>query len=382
MTAFRIGLITGEYPPMRGGIATQTQLLAHRLSSQGHTVHVLTSIDGKNEKTDVNVSATVERWGLRLPHHLNQWIKENKLQLVNVHYQTAAYGMSPIIHFIPAFASAPVITTFHDLRFPYLFPKAGLLRPWIVDHLATSSQAVVSTNQEDDVRLSSLNHNHALIPIGSNITSSTATTTVDARTAIGAKSDDFIIAFFGFVNRTKGLDVLLQAISVLQSQDIPAKLLMIGDRLGSSDPTNRAYNEQIEALITDFGLQNTITWTGFVSDADVQAYLTSADVVALPFRDGASYRRSSLTSAIAQKSVIVTTRPTVDVPAFRHGENMLLTPPGDVPALTSALMRLYNNPALRESLRGGTAQLQDTFSWDRIVTDYIQLYRKIIESHV
>ena len=45
---------------------------------------------------------------------------------MNIQYQTAAYGMSPFIHFLPdALRPIPVVTTFHDLRFPYLFPKAG-----------------------------------------------------------------------------------------------------------------------------------------------------------------------------------------------------------------------------------------------------------------
>jgi hypothetical protein len=61
--------------------------------------------------------------------------------------------------------------TFHDLRVPYLFPKAGPLRRWIVYHLARSAEGVIATNDEDFHRLltEARPRRLALIPIGSNI---------------------------------------------------------------------------------------------------------------------------------------------------------------------------------------------------------------------
>jgi len=39
----RIGLITGEYPPMQGGVGDFTHELGKALAALGHEVHVLTS---------------------------------------------------------------------------------------------------------------------------------------------------------------------------------------------------------------------------------------------------------------------------------------------------------------------------------------------------
>jgi glycosyltransferase involved in cell wall biosynthesis len=114
----------------------------------------------------------------------------------------------------------------------------------------------------------------------------------------------------------------------------------------------------------------------------VRAYLQTADAVVMPFRDGASYRRSSLTSAIDCGAAIVTTTPAVKTPTFRNGKNLLLIPPGDSPALTAALARLYNNPSLQGTLRAGAITLSREFSWPRIVAAYEAFYRRLVEESV
>ena len=48
----------------------------------------------------------------------------------------------------------PIVSTFHDLLVPYLFPKAGPLRWKVVEYLARRSDAVIVTNEEDRARLS------------------------------------------------------------------------------------------------------------------------------------------------------------------------------------------------------------------------------------
>lgn len=376
----RIGLITGEYPPMRGGIATQTQRLARELAVAGHVVHILTATAGDETTPGVHVHPAMRGWGVGAVWRVRAWAQANALDVINLHYQTAAYHMSPVVHFLPNALrpTAPYITTFHDLRFPYLFPKAGPLRPWIVDLMARASSGVVATNPEDAAHLQPLNPHHALIPIGSNIHTAVPSA-ADARTVMGAVAGTFVLAFFGFVNHSKGLDVLLASLAALRASGIDARLLMIGDRTGASDPTNAAYNAEIDALIAQHDLHVAVRWTGYVDEADVCAYLRTADAVVMPFRDGASYRRSSLTSALGCEAAIVTTTPAVITPAFRDRENLLLVPPGDSPALTAALAHLYNNPSLGVTLRAGAANLSQTFSWPRIVAGYQAFYRHIVE---
>ncbi|MBK8025677.1 MAG: glycosyltransferase [Chloroflexi bacterium] len=137
----RIAIITGEYPPMQGGVGAYTEILARELATQGHEVFILTTPPAESGSTPgIAVSATMAGWGLGQLAALRRRINEIQPDVVNLQFQTAAFRMSPFVHFLPELvAPVPVVTTFHDLRFPYLFPKAGPLRTWIVHRLARRS---------------------------------------------------------------------------------------------------------------------------------------------------------------------------------------------------------------------------------------------------
>ena len=47
VTSLRILFVTGEYPPMQGGVADYTQALGRALVALGHQVGVLTSIEAE-----------------------------------------------------------------------------------------------------------------------------------------------------------------------------------------------------------------------------------------------------------------------------------------------------------------------------------------------
>lgn len=377
----RIGLITGEYPPMRGGIAAHCRTLTRNLTDAGHSVAIFSDAQARSDDPRIPLQTLSGRWRWNSYQQIDDWARRERLDVLNLHFQTAAFQMSPFVHFLPdRVKAAPVITTFHDLRFPYLFPKASGLRHWIVQRLARASAGVLATNHEDFAQLQQLSRCAALIPIGSGV----ATELPDAsqremwRTRAAADADTFLVAYFGFINRSKGVETLLHAVRLLADAGLPLRLLMIGDRIGSSDPTNAAYAQEIDGLIQSLQLASVVHWTGFVEDAEVAAYLHAADLVALPFLDGASYRRSSLMVALAQGCAVLTTKTRVSIPAFRDQDNLLLVQPGNVPALTAALQVLHRDPALRERLRTGAVALQAEFAWDRITEAHIAFYQRVL----
>ncbi len=375
----RIGMITGEYPPMQGGVGAYTRILSGEIASYEHQVFIFTAAAGQNPDQQppqdaLHLTATVTHWGLGSLRAARRWTRANHLDLVNIQYQTAAYAMSPYIHFLPeALRPIPVVTTFHDLRFPYLFPKAGKLRDHIVQRLANASAGVIATNHEDFARL-----RHpcaALIPIGSNISRQPDTDTAAFRALAGAAPEDLLIVYFGLVNHSKGLDTLLDALALLP--DLPLRLALVGAVAGSSDPTNTAYLREIDAQIDRLNLAPRVHRTGYLDDAAVSGYLHAADFVALPFRDGASYRRGTLMAAIQHGAAILTTTPQVAVPSFTDGENLCLVPPDDPHTLAQAIRALYQSPAQRKALRTGAQALAHEFEWNKIARSTLVLYARI-----
>lgn len=374
-----IGIITGEYPPMQGGVGAYTRLLARTLAQQGQQVSVFTSLKAHAHDENIALDNRVKHWDIPTVRQLVQWTQRQQIDVLNIQYQTAAFSMSPWIHFIPDLVNdIPVVTTFHDLGYPYLFPKAGPLRDWVVQRLARQSEGAIVTNHEDIERLRG-KVNATLIPIGSNILAPLPDD-FDAdtwRAQAGAQPGDCLLGYFGFMNRSKGVHILLESLAKLRAEDIPVHLVFIGGRTGTSDPTNEAYAEEIDDLIEALELEKHVHWTGFIDDKAVSAYLSACDVVALPFLDGASYRRGSLMAAIYHGCAIVTTQPVVTIATFRPGENMMLVPPDDRAALVGAIRRLYESPDLRDKLRDGAAKLAQRFDWTQIGADVIEFFRLV-----
>ncbi len=105
----------------------------------------------------------------------------------------------------------------------------------------------------------------------------------EARAKLGIDIHENILLFFGFIRKYKGLDILLDAMKILQpSGNSPlgdgGKLLIAGEFYED----RKLYNEQIERL----GIKDSlILHTDFIPDSEVKYYLCAADVVIQPYRN-------------------------------------------------------------------------------------------------
>jgi glycosyltransferase involved in cell wall biosynthesis len=102
---------------------------------------------------------------------------------------------------------------------------------------------------------------------------------LEARKKLGINETDRILLFFGFIRHYKGLDILLDAMKLLQQNAVTAdiKLLVAGEFYEDS----KQYDEQIASLRIENCL---ILKTDFIPDSEVKYYLCAADVVIQPYR--------------------------------------------------------------------------------------------------
>ena len=105
----------------------------------------------------------------------------------------------------------------------------------------------------------------------------------EAREYLHLNITDNIILFFGFIRNYKGLDLLLEAMKILQEKNSPKenlsiKLLIAGEFYEDEQP--------YQQLIDKLGIRSQlILRTDFIPDSEVKYYLSAADFVIQPYRN-------------------------------------------------------------------------------------------------
>ncbi len=366
---------------MQGGVGDYAHELARALSAHGANVHVITDVRcGELQPSAFSLHASIHRWSFPSLWRIRALARSLKLDVLNIQYQAAAYGLGAPIHFLPKVAGVKTVVTFHDLRIPYLFPKAGRLREAAVTHLAKSANGAITTDPEDERELRRRGVVCVTcIPIGSNIAPNPPAgyDRAEWRARLGVYPNEFLLCYFGFLNRSKGGDVLIQALAAMVDRKARVKLALIGGQTGSSDPANRDFSEVIDKLIARYDLEDRILRTGFVEAPEVSAHLLACDAVVLPYRDGASLRRGTLMAALAHGCAIITTQPMQTIAELRDGDNVRFVLVDSVSALVLAITELLDAPELRARMGQGARAASTRFSWDAIAARTLEFFQTV-----
>jgi glycosyltransferase involved in cell wall biosynthesis len=394
MTGAPIALISAEYPPAPGGVGDYTACLAAALGRAGCTVHVLTSqdaADAAGTAPGVTVHRAIADWRWPCWGEIRDLLDRIRPGIADIQYQTGAYRLHGAINLLPwrerGRPDLAWVTTFHDLREPYLFPKAGPVRRWANEALMRASRGIVVTNPQDEAALPAWARARAAgIPIGANIAPQPPAGWNRAawRAEHGIAHTTALVAYFGFFNAGKGLETLIGALDRLRGAGADIMLLLVGGGTGMSDPTNAQAAAALLRAVADRHLEAAVQWTGYVTPEEVSAALLSADLAALPFLDGASLRRGSLLAVLAHGLPLITTTPQpvpssrMPWPTLHDDENALLVPPGETQALAAAMQRLMSDPALSARLGTSRRALAAAFDWDRIAAQHLALFERIM----
>ena len=391
----RVIFLTGEYPPMQGGIADYTAHLAKHLQAGGVTPSVLISriynqnqpgqpgSDQPSPDEQITVHPVLHGWGARCWLEIKRFLQQQPAEILHIQYQAAAFSLAGWVNWLPWFMRRwkerpKVVTTFHDLRIPYLFPKAGFLRWQSILALGRYSDAVICTNREDVLTLGQFAWGDRVreIPLGNNVAvrPPPAYDRRAWRAQLGFNNEALVLAYFGFLNESKGGEDLIATLDALVKRGVDAYLLMIGGDVGDSDPNNRAYAQRVRQLIAAQDLTRRIVFTGYVPLADVSANLLAADMAVMPYRDGVSFRRTTLIAALRHGLPTISTTPAIDLPQVIEGQNMLLAPPKDISALAQAVVGVANDRALRNQLSRGARSLGERFDWEMIAAETMKVY--------
>lgn len=200
-----------------------------------------------------------------------------------------------------------------------------------------------------------------------------------ARALLGLPDRIRAFCFAGRFEQNKGLAELLRALALVvkRNPDLQeqVQLFVAGGTApgtGAASPEERA----LHGLAADLGLQARVHFLGPLPQADLAVYFAAAVATVVP----SYYETFGLVAleAMACGCPVVASHTGGFRFTVRHGENGLLVPPGDVPALAAALEQLLLRPdlaaRLREHLREGVPA---RFTWRHIAAQAERIYEEV-----
>ena len=167
-----------------------------------------------------------------------------------------------------------------------------------------------------------------------------------------ARSATPLVAYLGRLKAYKRVDLVIRAFAALED---PAARLAIA---GSGD-----HRDALEALVRSLDLQERVTFLGFVSADEKRALLRRAWVVALASpKEG--WGITNLEAAACGTPVVASDSPGIRE-SVEDGATGVLTPHGDLTAMTAALGRFTTDPALVARMGAAARRFAEGFTWER-----------------
>lgn len=168
----------------------------------------------------------------------------------------------------------------------------------------------------------------------------------------------------------KGVREFVEAARQLRTSGVEARFVIVGE----PDPENHSsIPAQQMAVWEDEG---TIEWWG--KRTDMPAVLAESHIVCLPSYYGEGVPKVLLEAAAAGRPIVTT-----DMPGCREvvteGQNGLLVPARDIPALAEALHTLLLNPALRQHMgQQGRQRAEAEFGEAQVVSQTLGIYQSLV----
>ena len=263
----------------------------------------------------------------------------------------------------------PLVCTFFGVELTWVRSQLPALAPVLRRVIRGSDRVTaISTHTADLVRELVPSADPVIIPFGA------AVTPLD-RSAPRRGASGYRILFVGRLVERKGVRVLLDAVRSLSAEAEPGVLLEIVGEGPERGP--------LEARSLAAGIQERVTFHGFVSAERLRELLCGADCLVLPAVQDSKGDVEGLgvvlLEAMSFGVPVVASRVGGITDIVEDGVTGSLVPPGDVTALAEALDHLRRDPEYASRLAdAGRRKVAADFSWDSVVDRLSALYRETV----
>lgn len=373
----RVGLVTPYSWSVPGGVNHHVEHLAEELEARGHEPWILAPVGAPalaRRSVDSRRQPTAERFvplggALPLPANGSRAYMALFPQAMARVDRAVRYGRFDLLHvhepFTPLvaaaavlFATSPVVGTFHAARDPETRFE-GL--EWVIREIARRVDVRIAVSEA--ARLWSATRypgDYRIIPNGISVER-----LLPAREM--HKVDERIL-FIGRAEPRKGLQVLLPAFTRLRRRSPGATLVIAG-------ATERQVREAVRGATGEPADLSGVEMLGWVDHDEKVAQLGRAQVVCAPSLEGESFGIVLAEAMAAGVPVIAS-----DLPGYhavlKDGACGRLVPPGDVDALSDALLHMLRDETERRRLTAAGIAAAADLSWRHVTDSVLECYEE------
>ena len=365
-------VIVGPAHPLRGGLATYNERLARELMLKNHVTLLTFSLqypnflfpgqsqfsdDLKPEDLSIDIalnSINPLNWFL-----VGRKYKKIKPDIIIFRYWMPFFGpcfgtFARIVksnHHTQIIAITDNIIP-HEKRF-FDTPFSKYFLP-VLDGAVAMSRKVLGDLQNFPISKPVKKTGYHAHPLYDNFGRSVSKS--EACESLGLDENKRYILFFGFIRNYKGLDILLEAMSLLPESLKDVNLLVAGEYYEDSAP----YDE----IIAQKQLGKRVELhTKFIPNDDVRLYFSAADIVAQPYRNATQSGVSQIAYHFETPMIITNVGGLSEL--VPHGEAGWVCEPM-AKSLAAAIVSMYV-PKRLDHIRNSLKELKKQFSWPSMV---------------
>lgn len=371
-------LILSPAHPYRGGIAASSERLAYQLIEEGHSVELISFklqypgflFPGKSQYTDV--SAPVNLKITRMVHSINpfNWVrtglklKKEQADLVIVRYWLPFMSPSTgtICRIIKRNNKTKVISIVDNILPHELRPGDKLLTKYFsnsIDGFIAMSNSVFN---DLDQFIKNKPKKFSPHPIYDHY--GLVLSKKEALESLSLDSNFNYLLFFGFIRDYKGLDILLESLTLLDLDNLKLKLIIAGEFYSNA--------QKYHDLIKQYNLENYVVLkTDYIPENKVNLYFCASDIITQPYK-------SATQSGVTQIG-------------YHFNKPMLVTNVGGLPeiiedqvagyvvepnakSIAYALNNFYEKSRELEMI-AGVKKAKVKFEWDKLTKSIFSIFK-------
>jgi len=196
-------------------------------------------------------------------------------------------------------------------------------------------------------------------------------------------ADKKVLMTFGFIGRSKGIEVALKALPKLVDS-FPEILYLV---VGKTHPNilknqGEEYRESLVQLTKNLNVEDHVRFVNqFVDDDTLSTYLSACDVYITPYVSENQITSGTLSFAIGAGAAVLST-PYLHAKDLLADERGILFPFNDSVRLYEELNGLFTNPQKLATYRKKSSEFGKHLSWSALVDTYVDLFEATSGTHI